>query len=214
MGAHLAVFDIPLHPARRRRKGAGMSVERPGGGGDWAEKIQAIATREDRVAFAEIFNHFAPRVKAYLRKAGASEAEAEEIAQEAMLSVWRKAALFNPMVSGVETWIFTIARNLRIDAIRRERRGGAIRIDEVEAEYEVDEAPLADVRIVAAQSEARVREALAALPRDQLTVIQMSFFKEQAQAEIARTLQIPLGTVKSRVRLAMKRLRGLLEAET
>jgi len=191
-----------------------MSVERPGGGGDWAEKIQAIATREDRVAFAEIFNHFAPRVKAYLRKAGASEAEAEEIAQEAMLSVWRKAALFNPMVSGVATWIFTIARNLRIDAIRRERRGGAIRVDEVEAEYEVDEAPLADVRIVAAQSEARVREALAALPRDQLTVIQMSFFEEQAQAEIARTLQIPLGTVKSRVRLAMKRLRGLLEAES
>lgn len=191
-----------------------MSVERPGGGGDWAEKIQAIATREDRVAFAEIFNHFAPRVKAYLRKAGASEAEAEEIAQEAMLSVWRKAALFNPMVSGVATWIFTIARNLRIDAIRRERRGGAIRVDEVEAEYEVDEAPLADVRIVAAQSEARVREALAALPRDQLTVIQMSFFEEQAQAKIARTLQIPLGTVKSRVRLAMKRLRGLLEAET
>jgi len=191
-----------------------MSVERPGGGGDWAEKIQAIATREDRVAFAEIFNHFAPRVKAYLRKAGASEAEAEEIAQEAMLSVWRKAVLFNPMVSGVATWIFTIARNLRIDAIRRERRGGAIRVDEVEAEYEVDEAPLADVRIVAAQSEARVREALAALPRDQLTVIQMSFFEEQAQAEIARTLQIPLGTVKSRVRLAMKRLRGLLEAES
>lgn len=191
-----------------------MSVERPGAGGDWAEKIQAIATREDRVAFAEIFNHFAPRVKAYLRKAGASEAEAEEIAQEAMLSVWRKAALFNPMVSGVATWIFTIARNLRIDAIRRERRGGAIRVDEVEAEYEVDEAPLADVQIVAAQSEARVREALAALPRDQLTVIQMSFFEEQAQAEIARTLQIPLGTVKSRVRLAMKRLRGLLEAES
>jgi RNA polymerase sigma-70 factor (ECF subfamily) len=117
-------------------------------------------------------------------------------------------------VSGVATWIFTIARNLRIDAIRRERRGGAIRVDEVEAEYEVDESPLADVRIVAAQSEARVREALAALPRDQLTVIQMSFFEEQAQAEIARTLQIPLGTVKSRVRLAMKRLRGLLEAET
>src|SRR5271157_1601285 len=215
MGAHPAVFDIPLNPARRRRKGAGMSVERPGvgGGGEWAEKIRAIATRQDRVAFAEIFNHFAPRVKAFLRKAGASEAQAEEIAQEAMLSVWRKAALFNPMVSGVATWIFTIARNLRIDAIRRERRGGAIRVDEVEAEYEVDEAPLADVRIVAAQSEARVREALAALPRDQLTVIQMSFFEEQAQAEIARTLQIPLGTVKSRVRLAMKRLRGLLEAE-
>ncbi len=193
-----------------------MPVERPdtAGGDHWGKKIQAIASRRDRDAFAEIFNHFAPRVKAFLRKAGASDAQAEEVAQEAMLSVWRKAALFDPTVSGAATWIFTIARNLRIDAIRRERRGGGIRVDEVEAEYEVDDAPLADARVAAAQSEARLREALAALPSDQLAVIRMSFFEEHPHAEIARTLRIPLGTVKSRVRLAMKRLRGLLEAES
>lgn len=215
MGAPTAEIDIHLNPARRRRKGAGMSVERAGSsaGKDWAVNIQAIATRQDRAAFAEIFNHFAPRVKAFMRKAGASETQAEEIGQEAMLAVWRKAALFDPSLSGAATWIFTIARNLRIDAIRRERRGGAIRVDEVEAEYEVDDAPSADVRMMAAQSEVRVRKALATLPRDQLAVIQMSFFEEQAQSEIARTLQIPLGTVKSRARLAMKRLRGLLESE-
>ena len=193
-----------------------MTVERSGrtDRDHWSEKIQTIAARQDREAFAELFNHFAPRVKAFLRRAGASDAQAEEIAQEAMLSVWRKAALFDPAASGAATWIFTIARNLRIDAIRRERRGGAIRVDEAEAEYEVDDAPLADERVAAAQSEARVREALATLPSEQLAVIQMSFFEEQAHAEIARTLRIPLGTVKSRVRLAMKRLRGLLEAES
>ena len=192
-----------------------MSVERPGRAGrdDWAEKIQAIAAGRDREAFAEIFNHFAPRVKSFLRKAGASEAQAEEIAQEAMLSVWRKAALFDPTASGAATWIFTIARNLRIDAIRRERRGGAIRVDEVEAEYEADAAPLADARIASAQSDDRVRKALETLPGEQLTVIRMSFFEEHPHSEIARVLRIPLGTVKSRVRLAMKRLRALLESE-
>lgn len=192
-----------------------MSVERPRRArrDDWSEKIQAIASRRDQDAFAEIFNHFAPRVKSFLRKAGASDAQAEEIAQEAMLSVWRKATLFDPTASGAATWIFTIARNLRIDAIRRERRGGAIRVEEVEAEYEADDAPLADDRMAAAQSDGRVRKALEALPRDQLTVIRMSFFEEHPHSEIARVLRIPLGTVKSRVRLAMKRLRALLESE-
>jgi len=192
-----------------------MWIERPGGTSreEWAEKIQAIATGRDQEAFAEIFAHFAPRVKSFLRKAGVSDAQAEEITQEVMLSVWRKAVLFDPAAAGAATWIFTIARNLRIDAIRRERRGGAIRVDEVEAEYEADNAPLADARIAAAQADDRVRKALEVLPGDQLTVIRMSFFEEHAHSEIARALGIPLGTVKSRVRLAMKRLRALLEAE-
>ena len=167
-----------------------MWVERPGRASreDWAEKIHAIASGRDREAFAEIFTHFAPRVKSFLRKAGASDAQAEEITQEAMLSVWRKAALFDPAASGATTWIFTIARNLRIDAIRRERRGGSIRVDEVEAEYEADDAPLADARMAAAQADDRVRKALEVLPGDQLTVIRMSFFEEHAHSEIARTL--------------------------
>jgi RNA polymerase sigma-70 factor (ECF subfamily) len=216
MGAHLADLDIPADPARRRRRGTGMSVEKSGGVGrdPWAERIEAVARGQDREAFADLFNHFAPRVKTFLRKSGASEAQAEEIAQEAMLAVWRKAELFDAYAAGAATWIFAIARNLRIDAIRRERRGGALRVDEVEAEYQVDDAPAADARIMAAQSEARVREALAALPSEQLRVIELSFFEEKAHAEIAKTLRIPLGTVKSRARLAMKRLRSLLDTET
>ena len=192
-----------------------MSTDRTGGAGRdvWSQRIERIARDQDRTAFAEIFNHFAPRVKAFMRRNGASESQAEEVAQEAMLAVWRKAALYNPSASGAATWIFTIARNLRIDAIRRESKGGAIRVDDVEAEYEVDDAPLADFQLAAAQSEERLREALTALPGDQLRVIEMSFFEDKAHSEIAETLRIPLGTVKSRVRLAMKRLRAILESE-
>ena len=192
-----------------------MSLERTGGASrdHWSERIERIARDQDRTAFADIFNHFAPRVKAFMRRNGSSEAQAEDIAQEAMLAVWRKASLYNPSASGAATWIFTIARNLRIDALRREQRGGAIRVDEVEAEYEVDDAPPADLRLAAAQSEARLREALTALPNEQLKVIELSFFEEKAHSEIAKTLRIPLGTVKSRARLAMKRLRAILEIE-
>ncbi len=179
----------------------------------WAERIAAVASRQDRNAFAELFNHFAPRVKAFMRRNGATDQQAEEIAQEAMLALWRKAHLFDPAAAGAATWIFTIARNLRIDAIRRETRGGAIRVDEVEAEYQVDDSPGADVQLDTAQSEARVREALTSLSSDQLKVIEMSFFEEKAHSEIAEALSIPLGTVKSRIRLAMKRLRAALETE-
>ena len=192
-----------------------MSLDKTGGARRdvWTQRIERIARDQDRTAFAELFNHFAPRVKAFMRRNGASEAQAEDVAQEAMLAVWRKAALYNPSASGAATWIFTIARNLRIDAIRRESKGGAIRVDDVEAEYEVDDAPLADFQLAAAQSEERLREALTALPGDQLRVIEMSFFEDKAHSEIAETLRIPLGTVKSRVRLAMKRLRAILESE-
>ena len=192
-----------------------MSLDKTGGARRdvWTQRIERIARDQDRTAFAELFNHFAPRVKAFMRRNGASEAQAEDVAQEAMLAVWRKAALYNPSASGAATWIFTIARNLRIDAIRRESKGGAIRVDDVEAEYEVDDAPLADFQLAAAQSEERLREALTVLPADQLRVIEMSFFEDKAHSEIAETLRIPLGTVKSRVRLAMKRLRAILESE-
>ena len=192
-----------------------MSLERPkrSSRDPWSARIESIARDRDRTAFAELFDHFAPRVKAFMRRKGVSDAQAEDIAQEAMLAVWRKAELFDSSASGAATWIFTIARNLRIDAIRRETRGGAIQVDEVEAEYQIDDSPGADERLASSQSEARVREALSVLPNDQLRVIEMSFFEERPHSEIAQALRIPLGTVKSRIRLAMKRLRPLLDSE-
>jgi RNA polymerase sigma-70 factor (ECF subfamily) len=176
----------------------------------WARLIAAVATTQDREAFQRLFEYFAPRVKTYLQRSGATEAKAEELAQEAMLAVWRKAALFHPESASASAWIFAIARNLRIDAFRREHRGGAIEVSDIEAEFQIDEAPLPDSSVVTAQSKTLVQSALTELSADQLRVIELSFFEEKAHAEIAKILDIPLGTVKSRLRLAMNRLRSLL----
>ena len=165
---------------------------------------------QDRAAFAALFEHFAPRVKTFMRRSGASEASADELAQETLLAVWRKAALFDPASAGASSWIFTIARNLRIDALRREKRGSAHETSDIDAEFQVDESPQPDSSLASAQSETRVRAALAELSEDQMRVIELSFYEEKAHAEIAQILQIPLGTVKSRLRLAMNRLRNLL----
>lgn len=184
--------------------------EQPAGRIDWSSRIAKIAAQQDRIAFSELFEYFAPRIKAFMLRSGADEANAEELAQETMLMVWRKAELFNPSSSGAAAWIFTIARNLRIDSHRRDQRGGIRGGDDVEIEFEVDGAPLPDFRLEMAQSEERVRAALSQLPEDQVRVVELSFFEEKAHADIAQALDIPLGTVKSRLRLAMSRLRNLL----
>lgn len=176
----------------------------------WGSLVSAIAKRQDRAAFAALFEFFAPRIKAFMQRSGASEAKAEELAQETMLAVWRKAALFDPASAGAAAWIFTIARNLRIDAHRRERRGGVIETSDVEIEFQIDDSPQPDALLATTQSEERVRSALTKLSDDQMRVVELSFFEERAHAEIAEILEIPLGTVKSRLRLAMSRLRNLL----
>ena len=130
----------------------------------WVRLIGAIATRQDRVAFAALFEYFAPRIKAFMQRSGVSEANAEELAQETMLVVWRKAALFDAASSGAAAWIFTIARNLRIDAYRRERRGGVIEASDVEIEFQIDNSPQPNSRLATSQSEERVRSVLSKFP--------------------------------------------------
>jgi RNA polymerase sigma-70 factor, ECF subfamily len=176
----------------------------------WAALIEAVAMRQDRAAFAALFAHFAPRIKTFMLRSGASAQSADELAQEALLAVWSKATLFDPTSTGAAAWIFTIARNLRIDGLRRQKRTPTNDTAEVDLEFQVDSGPLPDAGFAVAQVESRVRSALAELPEDQVRVIELSFFEEKAHAEIAEMLRIPLGTVKSRLRLAMNRLRGLL----
>lgn len=178
------------------------------GAPDWSRCLGAIAAQQDRAAFARLFEHFAPRIKTFMRRSGAGDAAAEELAQEVMLAVWRKAALFDPATTGASAWIFTIARNLRIDALRREGKNAPADID---AEFLMDGAPSADATVAAAQAETRVRQALAELPPEQVRVVELSFYQEQAHSEIAAALGIPLGTVKSRLRLAMAKLRLILD---
>ena len=173
----------------------------------FAEQIVAIAERGDRAAFGSLFGHFAPRVKAYLMRLGAPASVAEELSQEAMLVVWRKAAYYDPRKSQASTWIFTIARNLRIDALRREARP---ELHPDEPALAPSQAPGADEFIAASQYAQRLREALKTLPPDQAEVVNLSFFSDKAHGDIGRDLGIPLGTVKSRLRLAMNRLRTAL----
>jgi RNA polymerase sigma-70 factor (ECF subfamily) len=176
----------------------------------WGRQIEAIATRRDRASFNALFQHFAPRVKTFMLRSGASEAMAEEIAQETMLTVWRKADLFVSGSHGAAAWIFTIARNLRIDALRREQRGSASnRVNDNDNTRVVELTP--EAQFAAAQSEENVRKAMAQLSDEQMHVIELFFFEEKTHSEIAEHLKIPLGTVKSRLRLAMARLRALLE---
>ncbi|MHB1205749.1 MAG: sigma-70 family RNA polymerase sigma factor [Rhodospirillaceae bacterium] len=173
----------------------------------WPRCLRAIALSRDRAAFERLFSYFAPRIKTLMRRSGMDDAAAEELAQEALLAVWRKAHMFDPSTTGVAAWIFTIARNLRIDALRRARGQKASDID---AEFLLDGEAQADAVVAANERESRVRQALAALPPEQVRVVELSFYHEQAHGEIAMVLGIPLGTVKSRLRLAMTKLRGLL----
>lgn len=170
--------------------------------------VQAVAQQADRVAFASLFQHFAPRIKAYLLRAGVAQGLADELAQEAMVNVWRKAASFDAGKASVSTWIFTIARNLRIDQLRE---GEEALHDVLEAALEqADDSPGALEQLAAAQSASAVRLAMAELPPEQLDILRRSFFDEQPHAAISAALGVPLGTVKSRIRLAVAHLRERL----
>ncbi|MEQ8355003.1 MAG: sigma-70 family RNA polymerase sigma factor [Kiloniellaceae bacterium] len=166
--------------------------------------ITAVGRSQDRAAFAELFVYFAPRIKAYLMKRGAGAAQAEELAQESMIMVWRRAATFDPAKSGAGTWIFTIARNKRIDALRRERR----------PDYDPEDPSLApppavppDSNLGMVQQSELLKVAIGNLPEAQAELVRMAYFEDKAHGQIAVETDLPLGTVKSRLRLALGRLR-------
>lgn len=173
--------------------------------------IRAVAQERDSNAFARLFAYFAPRVKSFLMRSGLEDSIAEEVTQEVMIALWRKASYFNPDRAGASTWVFTIARNQRIDRLRR------IRSRMVDGTFdpsdESDAPPSGEDIAITTEREEGVRKALSNLPSEQATIVRLSFFAEKPHAEIARELGIPLGTVKSRVRLALNRLRTLLDSD-
>lgn len=177
---------------------------------DRCELLLDIAAKRDRTAFAAIFGFYAPRLKAFMMRSGMTAPVAEEIVQETMLLVWRKASYFDPRRAGVSTWIYTIARNVRIDRLRREGRPLS-----VAASFDPSDEPEAPVSgeaaMLVSEREERVRAALSFLSAEQAEIIRLSYFSDKTQTDIANELDIPLGTVKSRVRLALGRLRHVLE---
>ena len=166
-----------------------------------------IAQHADRAAFQALFLQFAPKVKTYLIRHGAPAGLAEDLAQETLLTVWRKAAYFDPGKASVAAWVFTIARNLRIDTVRRERSAIAYALAGPEPQPPPD---TPEDKSQAAERETRITTAIETLPREQLEVVRLSFFFDKPHAEIASELHLPLGTVKSRLRLALARLRGVV----
>lgn len=170
---------------------------------------EALLTRVaagDRESFAVLFARYAGKVKGYLMRLGASGGAAEDLAQDAMVSVWRRAASFDASKAKASTWIFVIARNAWIDRLRREKVEIAYRSVTVVSEESEDEAP--DDAAARVQSEAQIAAALAMLSEDQRQVVRLSFFEDRPHSEIAERLNLPLGTVKSRLRLALIKLRA------
>jgi RNA polymerase sigma-70 factor (ECF subfamily) len=192
---------------RANAHGTSMGDDSQDAGANPARWIAAIAASQDRAAFAALFGFYAPRIKTMLMRMGANAEAAEDIAQEALVTVWRKAAQYDPSRAGASAWIYTIARNLRIDRLRRDQRAKLFALYET---VELEEPQRPDGPMDIAQREACVRAALLQLPEEQVRVIQLSFFEGRAHGDIARLLELPLGTVKSRLRLAMSRLRHLI----
>lgn len=171
------------------------------------ETLLARIAQSDRAAFAQLFAAYAPKMKGYLMRLGAAPPLAEDLAQDAMISVWRRAASFDPAKAKASTWLFVIARNAWIDRLRRERVEIAYRDAYLVADEESDaEAP--DAAASRVQTEAQMQAALNTLSEEQRQVVRLSFFEDRPHSEIAERLSLPLGTVKSRLRLALSRLRA------
>jgi RNA polymerase sigma-70 factor, ECF subfamily len=202
------LIDIDVSKRKQRQRDLESDVEKHP---NFSMLLSNIGLNQDRDSFADVFQHFAPRVKSYMVKLGCVDEMAEELAQQTLLQVWRKAQLYDPQKAAASTWIFRIARNIRIDMLRKQKHFfdsdfdlATIEDDQQNAEYKINQE----------QKNRRVSLALTDLPSDQAQIIRMSFYDGFSHSEIAKQLEIPLGTVKSRIRLAFARLRDSVYLET
>jgi len=175
---------------------------------DWTALLVAVGRTRDRVAFGRLFRHFAPRVKAFLMRTGLTEPAAEDCMQDVMVTLWRKAHMFDPQRAGAATWVFTIARNRKIDLIRRARRP-----EPEELPWGPEPEPLQVDALALAEDSRRLSDAIATLPGKQRDLIQRAFYGDLSHTEIALETGLPLGTIKSRIRLAIGRLRHTMESD-
>lgn len=180
----------------------GLSVSGETAQDDWGVLILRVRDHQDKDAFGALFRHFAPRIKGFLMKSGASASLAEECAQDVMATLWQKSHLFDPTRASAATWVFTIARNRRIDALRKSRRP-----EPEDLPWGPEAEPDQHDALELAQETDRLAEAMALLPEKQRELIERAYFSDLSHSEIAAETGLPLGTIKSRIRLALERLR-------
>lgn len=173
-----------------------------------ARLIVAIATSADRNAFIALFEFYAPRIKAQAMRFGLEASAAEDVAQETLLAVWRRASQFDPQRGTASAWVFAIATNARIDRLRRDKSLARSVVLEEDSPLMVAEADTGGVEV------ARLSEIVSTLPEEQRRIVQMSFYSDMPHGEIASRLGLPLGTVKSRIRLAISKLRYALSEKS
>lgn len=184
-------------PARARHRGT------------MSELLSQIANDRSDAAFRRLFEEYGPRIRSYMLKQGTDADLAEDLTQETLVTVWRKAGLYSAEKGSPIAWMFTIARNLRIDRIRRQKPWQELS-EEHAASLASDDTP-ADEQVDLDHRQKRVRAVLGDLPPEQVAVVELAFIEGLTHSEIAERLGLPLGTIKSRLRLAYQKLRSALE---
>ena len=177
---------------------------------EWSICLQEIGRTQCRASFERLFTHFAPLVKAFSMNGSAiSIANAEELVQEVMIKVWQKASAYNPQKAAASTWIYTIARNSRTDMFRRLQKFDTPLNAEDIWEEDTGDAPF--IAVQERRNAQQVKELLKTLPHEQAQILAKVYMEGKSHSEVAQELDIPLGTVKSRVRLAMQKLQIQVE---
>ncbi|WP_165857571.1 sigma-70 family RNA polymerase sigma factor [Marinobacter sp. JSM 1782161] len=180
----------------------------------WSPLLEKVGKSQDREAYRALFEHFGPQIKYYAMANGLA-GQAEELVQEVFVSIWRRSCLYDWRKAAASTWIFTIARNQRIDMLRKMQRSRAEMTVETEDLWQIpgddENEPVTSLHRI--MSERRIRNSLQHLPEEQITVIAKVYMENKSHQVVADELQIPLGTVKSRVRLALNKLKVILQDE-
>ena len=181
----------------------------------WTLLLVAVGADRDRQAFAQLFSHFAPLLKSFAqasRHEGWFPGLSEDLVQEVMIKVWQKAAGYNPEKASATTWIYTVARNCRIDMLRRKSNTQHLPLENEDFWHEPDEeTPVSLLR--QKRTEDKVQDSLAQLPREQDQILRKVYLEGKSHAEASEELGLPLGTVKSRVRLALQKMQILVAPE-
>lgn len=203
-------LEFDDRPSFNQTMGTGNIDESYSSRSELDELLVRVGRERDKAAFSALFSYFAPRLKSFLLRLGTDMQTAEELAQEAMIMVWRRAETFDPAQAGASTWIFTIARNKRIDRLRRDGRPLP---DMTDPAIMPEQPETADQAVSRREDEDKIKAALKKLPEEQAKMIFAAYYEEKSHREIAEDSGLPLGTVKSRIRLALSRLRRQIDED-